>query len=143
MDHKHLHHLAHTCAAASLLALAAVHASAAEPSVVWVDNESFGFTNCAPADALPGSQDPRELMNALRERGLADAGRMARARGFGEGTITLTPVSGSIRCEGSTSAVVFRVASHDGGLNGRAWSSNLVSRLPATGVPTSGLRSTR
>ena len=81
-------------------------------------------------------------MNALRERGLADAGRLARARGFGNGTITLTPVSGSIRCEGSTSAVVFRVASHDG-LNGRAWSSNLVSRLPGAGVPSSGLRSTR
>ena len=57
-------------------------------------------------------------------------------------SLTLTPVSGSIRCEGSTSAVVFRVASHDG-TNGRSWSSNLVSRLPATGVPSSGLRSTR
>ena len=142
MDHKHMHHIARNCAAASLLALAAAHALAAEPNVVWVDNESFGFTNCSSVDALPGSQDPRELMSALRERGLADAGRMARARGFGDSTVTLTPVSGSIRCEGSTSAVVFRVASHDG-INGRSWSSNLVSRLPATGVPSSGLRSTR
>ena len=142
MDHKHMHHIARTCAAASLLALAAAHALAAEPNVVWVDNESFGFTNCSSVDALPGSQDPQELMSALRERGLADAGRMARARGFGDSTVTLTPVSGSIRCEGSTSAVVFRVASHDG-LNGRSWSSNLVSRLPAAGVPSSGLRSAR
>jgi len=142
MDHKHLHHIARTCAAASLLALAAAHVAAAEPNVVWVDNESFGFTNCASVDALPGSQDPKELMSALRERGLADAGRMARARGFGDGTVTLTPVSGSIRCEGSTSAMVFRVASHDGA-SGRAWSSNLVSRLPAAGVPSSGMRSVR
>ena len=142
MDHKHMHHIARNCAAASLLALATAHTLAAEPNVVWVDNESFGFTNCTSVDALPGSQDPRELMSALRERGLADAGRMARARGFGDSTVTLTPVSGSIRCEGSTSAVVFRVASHDG-TNGRSWSSNLVSRLPATGVPSSGLRSTR
>ena len=140
MDHKRMHRIARTSAAAALLALAA-HASA-QPSVVWVDNESFGFTNCAGVDVLPGSQDPKELMTALRERGLADVGRMARARGFGDGTITLTPVSGSIRCEGTSSAVVFRVALHDGA-SGRTWNSNLVSRLPASGVPSSGLRSTR
>jgi hypothetical protein len=44
--------------------------------------------------------------------------------------------------EGATSAVVFRVALHDG-TSGRTWSSNLVSRLPASGMPSSGLRSTR
>ncbi|MND05067.1 hypothetical protein D3C83_256410 [compost metagenome] len=54
----------------------------------------------------------------------------------------LTPLSGSIRCEGSTSAAVFRVVSQDG-ISGRSWSSSLVSRLPAPGVPSSGLRSTR
>jgi hypothetical protein len=140
MDHKRMPRIARTSAAAALLALAA-HASA-QPNVVWVDNESFGFTNCAGVDVLPGSQDPKELMAALRERGLADASRMARARGFGDGTITLTPVSGSIRCEGTSSAVVFRVAQHDGA-SGRTWSSNLVSRLPASGMPSSGLRSTR
>jgi hypothetical protein len=142
MNHKHMHQIARVCAAASLFALAAAHAQVAEPKVVWVDNDNFGFTNCSSVDTLAGSQDPKELMSALRERGLADAGRMARARGFGDGTVTLTPVSGSIRCEGSTSAVVFRVASHYG-VNGRSWSSNLVSRLPAAGVPSSGLRSTR
>lgn len=140
MDHKRMPRIARTLAASALLALAA-HASA-QPRVVWVDNESFGFTNCSGVDVLPGSQDPKELMAALRERGLSDAGRMARARGFGEGAITLTPVSGSIRCEGATSAVVFRVALHDG-TSGRTWSSNLVSRLPASGMPSSGLRSTR
>ena len=50
MDLKHLHRIGRTCAGASLLAFAAVHAPAAEPSVIWVDNESFGFTNCAPVD---------------------------------------------------------------------------------------------
>jgi hypothetical protein len=140
MVHKRMPRIARTLAASTLLALAA-HAQA-QPNVVWVDNESFGFTNCAGVDVLPGSQDPKELMAALRERGLADAGRMARARGFGEGTLTLTPMSGSIRCEGTTSAVVFRVALHEGA-SGRTWSSNLVSRLPASGMPTSGLRSTR
>ena len=142
MIQPRLHPIARTLAATVLLALAAAAAPAADPKVVWVDNENFGFTNCASVDALPGSQDPKELMDALRARGLADAGRMARARGLGEGTVTLTPLSGSIRCEGATSAVVFRVASQDG-TSGRSWSSNLVSRLPAQGVPSSGLRSTR
>lgn len=142
MDQKPMHHIARACAAASLLALTLARAQAAEPKVVWVDNESFGFMNCAAVDVLPSSQDPKELMDALRERGLADASRLARTRGFGAATVTLTPVSGSIRCEGSSSAVVFRIASHDG-LNGRTWSSNLVTRLPAAGVPSSGLRSNR
>ena len=128
--------------AAALLALAGNYATAAEPVVVWVDNESFGFTNCAAPETLPGSQDPKELMGALRERGLADAGRLLRTRGLGHGTVTLTPLSGSIRCDGATSAMVFRVAQFDLA-SGRTWSSNLVSRLPAPGMPSSGLRSTR
>lgn len=129
-------------AAVALLALSAVAAPAADPTVVWVDNESFGFATCGALDALPGSQDPKDLMNALRERGLADANRMLRTRGFGQGTVTLTPVSGSIRCEGAASSMVFRMASYDVA-SGRSWSSNLVSRLPSPGVPSSGLRSTR
>jgi hypothetical protein len=129
-------------AAIALLALATTQAPAAEPAVVWVDNEHFGFTSCGPLDALPGSQDPKDLMSALRERGLADANRMLRARGFGHGTVTLTPVSGSIRCEGAASSMVFRMASYDVA-SGRSWTSNLVSRLPSPGVPSSGLRSTR
>jgi hypothetical protein len=142
MNHSRLHHIARTLAATALLAFAAAHTQAADPKVVWVDNDNFGFTHCGSADALSGNQDPKQLMDALRARGLADAGRMARARGLGEGTVTLTPLSGSIRCEGSGSAVVFRVASQDG-ISGRSWSSNLVSRLPAQGVPSSGLRSSR
>ena len=142
MIHPRLHQIVRALAAASLAAFAAAPAQAADPKVVWVDNDHFGFTNCASVDALPGSQDPKELMDALRARGLADAGRLARARGFGEGTVTLTPLSGSIRCVGCTSAMVVRVASQDG-ISGRSWSSNLVSRLPAQGVPSSGLRSIR
>jgi len=129
-------------AASALLALGAMQAAAAEPGVVWVDNEHFGFTSCAALDALPGSQDPRELMGALRARGLADANRMVRTHGLGQGMVTLTPVSGSIRCEGATSSMVFRMASYDVA-SGRSWTSNLVTRLPSPGVPSSGLRSTR
>lgn len=142
MDRKHMLKTGRVIAAIALLALAGVQAPAADARVVWVDNESFGFTNCGAPDALPGNQDPKELMSALRERGLADANRMLRTQGFGQGTVTLTPVSGSIRCEGTTSSMVFRVAQYDVA-SGRAWSGNLVSRLPAQGVPSSGLRSTR
>jgi hypothetical protein len=129
-------------AALALFALASVQAPAAEPAVVWVDNEHFGFNSCSALDALPGSQDPKELMSALRERGLADAHRIARAQGAGLGTVTLTPVSGSIRCEGASSSIVFRLASVDVA-SGRSWTTNLVSRLPSPGVPSSGLRSSR
>jgi hypothetical protein len=142
MIHSRLHHIARTLAATALLVAGAASTRAADPKVVWVDNEHFGFTNCTSADVSPDIQDPKALMDALRARGLADAGRMARVRGFGESTITVTPLSGSIRCEGSTSAMVFRVTSRDA-ISGRSWSSNLVSRLPALGVPSSGLRSTR
>jgi hypothetical protein len=129
-------------AAIALCALGAMQATAAEPGVVWVDNEHFGFTSCAALDALPGSQDPKELMSALRQRGLADANRLVRTRGFGQGMVTLTPVSGSIRCEGASSSMVFRMTSYDVA-SGRSWTSNLVSRLLSPGVPSSGLRSTR
>ena len=132
----------HAIAAIALCALGATQAAAAEPAVVWVDNEHFGFTSCGAVDALPGSQDPKDLMGALRERGLADANRIVRTRGFGNGMVTLTPVSGSIRCEGASSSMVFRMASYDVA-SGRSWTSNLVSRLPSPGVPSSGLRSTR
>ena len=142
MVRTHMLNTGRGIAAITLLALAAAAAPAAEPGVVWVDNESFGFATCGTSDALPGSQDPKGLMSALRERGLADANRMLRTRGFGQGTVTLTPVSGSIRCEGGTSSMVFRMASYDVA-SGRSWSGNLVSRLPAQGVPSSGLRSTR
>jgi hypothetical protein len=142
MDRTQMIKAGRNIAAIALCALGAMQAQAAEPHVVWVDNEHFGFTSCSALDALPGSQDPKELMQALRQRGLIDAQRIARTQGLGQGTVTLTPVSGSIRCEGASSSMVFRLASYDVA-SGRSWTSNLVSRLPSPGVPSSGLRSTR
>jgi hypothetical protein len=142
MDNTPMIKASRVIAVSALWVLGAMQATAAEPGVVWVDNEHFGFTSCAALDALPGSQNPKDLMSALRERGLADANRMVRTRGFGQGMVTLTPVSGSIRCDGASSSMVFRMASYDVA-SGRSWTSNLVSRLPSPGVPSSGLRSTR
>jgi hypothetical protein len=115
-------------AAIWLVAMASAAALADEAGVVWVDNESFGLSSCAGADALPGSEDPKVLMAALRERGLADANHLVRSLGMGGSTVTLTPVSGSMRC-GEASSVVFRVASFDRA-SGQSWTSNLVSRMP-------------
>jgi hypothetical protein len=118
-------------AAIWLIALAAAAAMADEPGVVWVDNESFGFTSCAGVDALPGSEDPKVLMTALRERGLADANHLVRSRGLGNTTVTMTPVSGSVHCGDASSSMVFRLASFDRA-SGQSWTSNLVSRMPQT-----------
>ena len=129
-------------AAVWLIALASAAAMADEAGVVWVDNESFGFSSCAAVDALPGSEDPNTLMTALRERGLADANHLVRSRGLGNHTVTLTPVSGSLRC-GETSSVVLRLAAFDRD-NGQSWTSNLVSRMPpATARSADPLRSSR
>ena len=86
MDRTHMLKTGRSIAASALLALAATQV-AAEPGVVWVDNEHFGFTSCRALDALPGNQDPKDLMRALRERGLADANRMVRARGVEGGKV--------------------------------------------------------
>ena len=130
-------------AAVWLIALASAAAMADEAGVVWVDNESFGFSSCAAVDALPGSEDPNTLMTALRERGLADANHLgALARSGQPHGVTLTPVSGSLRC-GETSSVVFRLAAFDRD-NGQSWTSNLVSRMPpATARSADPLRSSR
>jgi hypothetical protein len=129
-------------AAALWVAIGSAQANA-EPGVVWVDNDSFGFASCGAPDALSASDDPKLLMDALRERGLADAGLLARTRGgLGNATVTLTPVSGALRCEGAASSMVFRLTSYDR-TSGLSWSANLVSTWPAESGATTLARSTR
>jgi hypothetical protein len=131
----------HSAAAAVCVAMVSTQA-AADPSVVWVENESFGFASCAAPDTLAASDDPKALMDALRERGLADASLLMRTRGLGDVTVTLTPVSGAVRCQGAASSMVFRLTSFDRA-SGQSWSSNLVSRLPAEANATTLADSTR
>jgi hypothetical protein len=80
-------------------------------------------------------------MAALRERGLADAGQLARSRGLGASTVTLTPVSGSLRCDGGPS-MAFRLTSSDRA-SGQSWTGNLVSRLPVDNAFPTAARSPR
>lgn len=125
---KPLQHRLLMAAAALLVMGVATRTLAAGPEVVWVDNESFGFSGCgssAHADAMPGDEDPRALMDAFRQRGLADAGQLLRARDP-RALYTLTPVSGSLRCGGISPAVVFRISSFDRA-TGLAWSSQMVT----------------
>jgi len=108
-------------------------AAMAEPSdVVWVDNDGFALQGCAGSNEWPSQEDPQTLMRALRERGLADARHAVRLSGKSESSVTLTPISASLRCNGAQSSVVYRMSVVD--RSGQASTNNLVSRLPAPGT---------
>jgi hypothetical protein len=97
--------------------------------VVWVDNESFAFGTCPQATAA-ASPDPQELMRALRERGLADAGHLLQQRGPLATVLTVTPMSGDAPCDDSVApSMRFRLSAVDR-VTGLAWSSDLLSSLP-------------
>ncbi|HEY6514148.1 MAG TPA: hypothetical protein VI032_19375 [Burkholderiaceae bacterium] len=121
-----------------LLALAGTAAVAEPAQVVWVENESFALYGCGGSDELPGGDDPQNLMQALRERGLADAGKAVRLGGKPESSVTLTPIIASLRCDGGPSSVVFRMSSVD--RDGRVSTSHLTSRLTAPAVPVASSR---
>ena len=128
------------CIAAALLAALASTPTLAEtvgdyegiaPAnvVVWVDNESFAFGTC-PQRAAASSADPQELMQQLRERGLADAGRLLQQRGPLATILTMTPMSAQAPCDDSvTPSMWFRLSAVDR-VTGLAWSSDLLSSLP-------------
>jgi len=141
MAHTPLRKTWHSAAAAVCIAMVSAQA-AADPGIVWVENESFGFASCGAPDAMAASDDPKALMAALRERGLADASLLVRTRGLGDSIVTLTPVSGAVRCQGAASSMVFRLTSFDR-TSGQSWSSNLVSRLPAEPAASTLADSTR
>jgi hypothetical protein len=122
-----------------LLALAGAAAVAAPTDVVWVDNDSLAWTGCGGDNALPGGEDPDVLMRALRERGLADAGRAVRLNGKPEAIVTLTPISASWRCDDAPSSVVFRMSTSDRN-GGQTVTTHLVSRMPAPATPIASTR---
>lgn len=124
--------------AAFWFVLVGAAAMAAPTDVVWVDNESFALQGCAGSDELPGNEDPQALMRSLRERGLADARQAVRLNGRSESSVTLTPISASLRCDGAPSSVVFRMSTVD--RSGQASTNNLVSRMPAPGTPLASNR---
>ncbi len=105
------------CMVMASLAAACVGALAAAPeekSLVWVENQSFGFDACAGAG--PSAEQAAAAMSALRARAVADLENALRARGVelnAERFMVLTPVSGALACRGVEGQVMFRVSAID------------------------------
>lgn len=102
-----------------------------EPSLVWIENESFGFDTCATsaptADAVAAS------MAVLRTRATADIAEALRQGGVVLGEqqfVTMTPVAGALACGVKDTQVTFRVAAVDRGA-GKFWSADLAVRSDA------------
>jgi hypothetical protein len=120
----------------SALALAAVCAGAGaqalgEPSLVWIENESFGFDTCAgvapTADAVAAS------MAVLRARAAADIAEALRQGSVvlaEQQFITMTPVAGAFACGAKDTEMTFRVAAVDRSA-GKFWSAELAVRSDA------------
>jgi hypothetical protein len=101
-------------AAATALAGACIAASGATPgegSLVWVDNESFGFEPCAGAES--SAEQAAAALAALRERAAADLERALRVHGVtlgAERQLLITPLSGALACRSVDAQITFRVS---------------------------------
>jgi hypothetical protein len=117
----------------SVLALAAACTGAGaqtlgESSLVWIENESFGFEACAATAATPDAV--AASMAVLRSRAAADLAEALRQGGVALGAqqfITLTPVDGALACGARDAQVTFRVAAVDRAA-GKFWSADLAVR---------------
>jgi hypothetical protein len=100
-----------------------------DASLVWIENESFGFDVCASATA-PSADDASAALAGLRARASAGIDEALRTGGValgGRQFMTLTPVSGSLACGGLDSQATFRVAAVDRG-TGKFWSDEMTVR---------------
>lgn len=119
----------------SLLALAAASVGAGaqaldQSSLVWVENESFGFEACAAMKAGPAGEDAPSTLAALRASAVGELGQAVRQAGVNLGGLqhmTMTPVSGSFACGAQASEVTFRIAAVDR-VSGKFWSSDMKVR---------------
>lgn len=83
-------------------------------SLVWVDNQSFGFEACAGVG--PSNEEAAAALTTLRSRAAADIESALRARAVdltADRFMLLTPVSGALACQGVEGQVVFRVSAVD------------------------------
>ena len=83
-------------------------------NLVWVDNQSFGVDACAGAG--PSADEATAALHALRARAAADIESALRARGVelnADRFMLLTPVSGTLACQGVEGQVTFRVSAVD------------------------------
>lgn len=116
----------------SLLALAAASVGAGaqaldQSSLVWVENESFGFEACAAMKAGLSGEDASATLAALRGSAVGELGQAVRQAGVALGGLqqmTMTPVSGSFACGAKASEVTFRITAVDR-VGGKLWSSDM------------------
>ena len=97
-------------AAASLVASAMPDAA----TLVWVENQSFGFDACA--GVAPSADEATAALTTLRARAAADIESALRARGVelnADRFMLLTPVNGALVCRGVEGQVTFRVSAVD------------------------------
>lgn len=105
------------CTAMAALAAACMGAVAAAPeasSLVWVENQSFGFEACGGTG--PSAEEAAAALSTLRARAAADIENALRARGVELGAdrfMLLTPVAGALACQGVEGQVTFRVSAVD------------------------------
>jgi hypothetical protein len=120
----------------SMLALAAACAGAGaqaldESSLVWIENESFGFDTCASAG--PSGDEVAAAVAVLRARAAADIAEALRMGGVvlgGEQFMTMTPVAGALACGAQDTQITFRVAAVDRSV-GKFWSTDMSVRSDA------------
>lgn len=104
--------------------------SSATGSVLWVENESFGFNACATAPAAQQSDAAAAALSALRARAAADIEAALHSGGValgGQQYMTLTPTSGTLACADVQSQVTFRVSAVDRSA-GKFWSKDMLVR---------------
>ena len=120
----------------SMLALAAACAGAGaqaldESSLVWIENESFGFDTCTSAG--PSGDEVAAAVAVLRARAAADIAEALRMGGVvlgGEQFMTMTPVAGALACGAQDTQITFRVAAVDRSV-GKFWSTDMSVRSDA------------
>ena len=101
-------------AALAATCMGAVAATPEATSLVWVENQSFGFESCAGTG--PSAEQAAVAMTSLRARAAADIENALRARGVelnADRFMVLTPVSGALACRGVEGQVTFRVSAVD------------------------------
>ena len=121
----------------SALALAAACAGAGaqslgEASLVWIENESFGFDTCAAS--VPTADSVAASMAVLRARAAADIAEALRLGSVVLGEqqfVTMTPIAGALACGARDTQVTFRVAAVDRSA-GKFWTADLAVRSDAT-----------
>jgi hypothetical protein len=109
------------CASVVALATASIGAIAATPdaaTLVWVDNESFGFEACSDtAVGAPAAADRAvATMTALRERAFTEIRTALQTRDVqaqADRLVILTPLRGTLACDGVGDQVTFRVSAID------------------------------